>query len=349
MAKPGLPIEQTVAPLETRLEGGSGSVTFHDLAAGTENLLEELLAGLSRSQKAIPPKFFYDEAGCRLFQAICELPEYPIARVETTLMRTHSREMAQCLGPGCVLIEYGSGSSRKTRILLEALHPLVYVPIDIAREQLKASVLELARAYPWLPIEAICADYTQPFRLPAGTRPAGRRRIVYFPGSSIGNFTPEEAGAFLRSAREVAGPGGGMLVGVDLKKPVALLTAAYNDSQGVTAEFNLNLLARLNRELNANFDRKGFRHVAFYNERLGRIEMHLQAIFAQEVTMGGRRFRFFPGEAIHTENSYKYSVEEFQDLARSAGWEPRGAWLDGARSFAVHYLAASPGELEATG
>ncbi|MGH8752059.1 MAG: L-histidine N(alpha)-methyltransferase [Burkholderiales bacterium] len=314
------------------------ALRFYSFLPAQKSFLEEILAGLARPQKYIPAKFFYDARGSELFDAICELPEYYLTRTETALMQAHAAEMARALGPACLLIEYGSGASRKTRLLLDHLAPLAYMPIDIAEEQLRASAQALAQSYPGMQVLAVCADYSQPLNLPASDAPGIRRKAVYFPGSTIGNFTPEEAVVFLRQARTAAGPGGAMLVGVDLKKPNAILHAAYNDAQGVTAQFNLNLLTRINRELGGDFNPEHFRHQAFHNETAGRIEMHLQSLRAQQVTIQGRRLVFRAGETIHTENSYKYSVAEFQDMARQAGFAPRRVWSDAQQYFAVHYL-----------
>jgi L-histidine Nalpha-methyltransferase len=316
-------------------------VFFHDLRPDTGSFLNDVIDGLSRPQKELPPKYFYDERGSALFEAICELPEYYPTRTETAIMHAHARDMARHLGQGSTLIEYGSGNSRKTRILIGEVAPVVYVPIDIASGQLRASSLELARMFSELTVVAICTDYSRPFvlpRLPAGD---SRRRVIYFPGSTIGNFTVAEAREFLANCRTVAGTGGGMLIGVDLKKDAALLNTAYNDAEGVTAQFNLNLLVRLNRELGADFDLHAFRHHAFYNATLGRIEMHLVSVREQRVTLAARAFHFRRGETIHTENSYKYSVAEFQELARGAGYTPRLHWLDTERLFAVHYLTVA--------
>jgi len=259
---------------------------------------------------------------------------------EATLEAAH--DMARRLGSGCALIEYGSGSSRKTRILVEALAPVAYVPIDIAAAQLRVSAGELARAFPGLAVFAVCADYSRPLALPPLNGVNARRRVIFFPGSTIGNFTPPEAAVFLRNAHTVAGRGGGLLIGVDLKKAPARLHAAYNDAQGITARFNLNLLARINRELGADFDLNAFHHDAFYHAGLGRIEMHLVSERDQRVAIGGRGFRFRAGETIHTENSYKYSVSEFQELARAAGFAPAECWVDPERLFAIHYLLVAP-------
>ena len=317
----------------------SAGYSFHDLHPETSRFLDDVIDGLSRPQKALPPKYFYDARGCELFEAICGVPEYYLTRTETALMRDQGGEMARRLGPRCAVIEYGSGSGNKTRLLIEALDPVAYVAIDIAGGQLRETAAGLARDFPGLPVLAICADYSRPLALPEIGGAAARRRIVYFPGSTIGNFTVAEAADFLRHAGRCAGAGGGLLIGVDLKKDAALLDAAYNDTQGVTAQFNLNLIARVNRELGADFDLSAFRHSAYYDAALGRIEMHLVSVRQQTVTIAGRRFRLRAGETIHTENSCKYSVREFQDLARGAGLEPVECWMDAEQLFSVHYLA----------
>lgn len=312
---------------------------LHARTPVADRFREDVLAGLAARPKRIPPKYFYDERGSRLFEAICELPEYPIARTETALMEQHRDEMAACLGAGVWLIEYGSGNSRKSRLLLEALRPAVYMPVDISLEMLERTARGLALDYPWLHIEAVWADYAEVWELPQAA--PHTRRIAYFPGSSIGNFDPEDAGRFLaRTARQV-GAGGGLLIGIDLKRGVDRLTRAYDDAGGVTARFNLNLLLRINRELGGNFVPERFRHLAFYNEALGRIEMHLQSTVYQQVTVAGRRFSFFAGEAMHTENSYKYSVEDFEALAQGAGFRLKRGWIGGEEPFAVLYLEAT--------
>ena len=316
-------------------------VRFYNFLSSQQSFLNEVLAGLTKPQKQIPAKFFYDGRGCELFGAICELPEYYLTRTETAMMQRFAAEMAQLLGAGCLLVEYGSGASRKTRILLEHLLPPVYIPIDIACEQLRASSRDLAQAFPGMQVVAVCADYSEPIVLPECSVTGLKRKAIYFSGSTIGNFTQAETVVFLKRALQLVGPGGAMLVGVDLKKPQAQLDAAYNDSRGVTAEFNLNLLARINRELKGDFRLENFRHRAFYNAKEGRIEMHLESLIAQSVTVQGRRFDFSAGETIHTENSYKYSVSEFQQLARQAGFEPLRAWTDAQQLFSVHYLSAS--------
>lgn len=312
--------------------------SFHDRLPDTGSFLDDVVAGLSLPRKALAPKYFYDERGCELFEAICEAPEYYLTRAETQLMRDRAGAMARRLGPGCMVIEHGCGSGHKTRILLDALEPAAYVPIDIAREQLKETSAGIARDFPGLPVVAFCADYLRPLALPEIDGIPSRRKVVYFPGSTIGNLTPAEAAVFLGNVRHLVGPGGGLLIGVDLKKDAARLNAAYNDRQGITAEFNLNLLARINRELGADFDLAAFRHQAFYNEPPGRVEMHLLSLKDQRVSIGGHVIRFRAGETIHTENSCKYSVTGFKALASGAGFEPVECWMDAERLFAVHYL-----------
>ncbi len=311
---------------------------FHDRLPDAGSFLDDVIAGLSRPRKELPPKYFYDERGSELFEAICEEPEYYLTRTETALMDARAGEMARRLGPRCVVIEYGSGSGRKTRLLVQALEPVAYVPIDIAREQLLATAAGLASEFPGLSVMAVCADYSRPLALPELDGLEARRRIIYFPGSTIGNLSVPEAAVFLANARGLASAGGGMLVGVDLKKDAARLNAAYNDARGITADFNLNLLRRINRELGAGFDLSAFRHHSFYNAAHSRIEMHLVSLRDQRVRIGSRAFRIRAGESIHTENSCKYSEDEFRRLASSAGFEPAACWTDPERLFAVHYL-----------
>lgn len=316
----------------------AASYSLHDLHPDAGRFLDDVWAGLSQPHKTLLPKYFYDAQGSALFEAICALPEYYLTRAETALMHSHVGDMARRLGPACALIEYGSGSGRKTRILLAAVSPVAYVPIDMARAQLDATAAEIAREFPGLRVVAVCADYMRPLDLPDLEGLGARRRIAYFPGSTIGNLTPAEATAFLTTARVQVKAGGGMLIGVDLKKDASRLNAAYNDSRGVTAAFNLNLLARINRELGGDFDLSAFRHRAFYDETSGRVEMHLESVKEQVVTIGGRALRFHSGETIHTENSYKYSIREFQVLAGVAGWSPVTCWTDPDQLFGVHYL-----------
>lgn len=299
---------------------------------------EDVIAGLSLPQKALPPKYFYDDRGSRLFERICRLPEYYPTRAELSLTRRHIRSLARFAGRDCVLIEYGSGESAKSRLLLRQLRPAAYLPVDISEDALRRAVRGLRREFPSLDILAVHGDFSRPLNVPI---PARGRRVVYFPGSTIGNLSPEEAQAFLRMTRGQVGARGAMLVGVDLRKDATVLHAAYNDARGVTAAFNLNLLERINRELGADFDLRCFRHYAFYNAPRGRIEMHLVSLAAQTVAIGKHRFGFEAGESIHTENSYKYSIEGFRALARAAGFRGEEVWLDREGLFALHGLVAA--------
>jgi dimethylhistidine N-methyltransferase len=290
-----------------------------------------VIAGLSRPQKALPPKYFYDDAGSRLFERICRLPEYYLTRAELALTRLHIASIARFAGKRCELIEYGSGESLKTRLLIRALRPAAYLPVDISEAALRGAKQRLSREFPWLEIVPVNGDFLRPIRLPQPRAP----RVVYFPGSTIGNLTPEEAHAFLSMTR---GQARRMLVGVDLRKDANVLHAAYNDSRRVTAAFNLNLLVRINRELGANFNPQRFAHYAFYNAAAGRIEMHLVSLKKQTVAIGGHRFGFEPGESIHTENSYKYSTDGFRALAGQAGFTVQRTWTDRRELFALHAL-----------
>lgn len=305
---------------------------------GLGGFRQDVIAGLSLPQKALPPKHFYDAAGSRLFERICRLAEYYPTRTELAITRAQLDAIARFAGSGGVLLEYGSGESLKTRLLLRALRPSVYMPVDISEDALRAAVAKLRRAFPGLRIAPVAGDFSRPLDLP---RFRGRdRRVVYFPGSTIGNLTPQEAQAFLRMTRGQVGPRGAMLVGVDLKKDANLLHAAYNDARGVTAAFNLNLLARINRELGGDFDLRRFAHYAFYNAPLGRVEMHLVSLRAQTVNVGDHRFAFERGETLHTENSYKYSIEEFQALAAESGFRGAKVWTDRKGLFSLHGLIA---------
>ncbi len=312
------------------------AIRFYDEHPAPATMQEEVLQGLASRPRRIAPKFFYDERGSRLFDAICELPEYYLTRTEMGILESCQQEVAQLAGPDCTLIEFGSGASKKIRLLLEAVRPRRYLGIDISREFLRQSVEQLARDYPWLEVHAACADFMQDFELP-GSAGEGKK-LAFFPGSTIGNFEPHDALAFLQRVRRLVQPDGALLIGVDLKKDPQVLNAAYNDSAAVTAQFNLNLLQHLRDELGADVNPQGFRHRAFYNSARGRIEMHLVSRRAQDIQLLGKRFHFDPGESIHTENSYKYSLEEFHALARAAGLQPRQVWLDSARLFSVHYL-----------
>ncbi len=295
---------------------------------------DELAAGLRAQPRRVSPKWFYDAAGSRLFERICELPEYYPTRTELALLDRHAGEIAALIGAGAEIVEFGAGASRKVRLLLSALEqPRRFVPVDISGEHLVEAAAALRADHPGLAVQPLVADFTGELVLPA----AAGRRIGFFPGSSIGNFEPTEAERLLR---RFAGwlDGGGLLIGVDLVKDPALLHAAYNDAEGVTAAFNLNLLARANRELGAGFDLAGWAHSAFYNPPLQRIEMHLVSRRRQAVSIVGECFEFAEGDSVHTENSYKYTVEGFQALARRAGFEPARCWTDAGRRFSLHWL-----------
>ena len=311
------------------------SMTPVEPALEASTFLDEVKAGLQRPQKAIPSKFFYDERGSALFDRITELDAYYPTRTETAIMERHIGEMAGRIGPDALLAEYGSGSSTKTRLLLDRLRLAAYVPIDISCEHLFRTSEGLREAYPGLDVRPVCADYTGAFALPDVR---ARRTVVYFPGSTIGNFDPDEAEAFLRRIADVCGRGGGLLIGVDLKKDRATLEAAYDDAEGVTALFNLNLLRRINRELGADFDLGAFAHRALYDAAEGRIEMHLVSLRDQCVRLDGTSVPFREGETIHTENSYKYSLDGFARLAARAGFQVEDVWTDAAERFSVQYL-----------
>jgi dimethylhistidine N-methyltransferase len=311
-------------------------VAFYDLHPPLANLKEEVLNGLSSQPKAISPKFFYDREGSLLFDKITELPEYYPARTEIGLIKEHGAEMALQLGKKNLLLELGSGSSQKIRLLLDALQPAAYMPMDISKEHLWHSAQTLATDYPDLDIHAVCVDYSSDFHLPYS--PDFMAKSAFFPGSSIGNFEPDRAKELLQRVAQLLGHGGVLLIGVDLKKDLPSLNAAYNDAQGITAAFNLNLLTRINRELEAHFDLSCFEHHAFYNERLGRMEMHLVSNTSQTVKVEGKSFMFAKGESIHTECSHKYTVEEFHHLAAEADFQPKQVWVDSSQLFSVHCL-----------
>ena len=320
----------------------TSTISFVDLHPAPSDLRAEALTGLQATPKRLPPKLFYDQRGSQLFERITETPEYYPTRTEIGLLEEHAAEIVERFGPNPLIIEYGSGASRKIRILLDALedHEARYLALDISKDHLIASAEALAEDYPNLDVHAVCADYTQEVELPESALDGVGRRVAFFPGSTIGNFSPAEAESFLRSSSHMLGSGGAMLLGVDLKKDKATLDAAYNDEAGVTEEFNLNLLRRLNRELGANFDLAAFRHDAFYNEREGRIEMHLESLRDQCIDIAGERIRFRAGETIHTESSHKFRVDELQELARRGGFEPGHAWTDEQRLFSLHWLEA---------
>ncbi|MBU1360866.1 MAG: L-histidine N(alpha)-methyltransferase [Gammaproteobacteria bacterium] len=306
-------------------------------AAPLSDFGRDLIAGLSREARSIPPKFFYDAAGSALFDRICDLPEYYPTRTELRILTECAPQIASHIGSQAEIIEFGAGSLTKVRLLLDALDaPRRYVPIDISGEHLQAAAERLRADYPQLTVQPVVADYTMPMVLPPQGGATGKR-VGFFPGSTLGNFSPNEAFAFLQLAQRML-RGGGLLLGVDLVKDPALLHAAYNDAQGVTAAFNLNLLARANAELDADFDPEGFTHAAFYNAPLRRIEMHLVSRRAQTVSIEGQEFTFDEGESIHTENSHKFTVDGLRALAVRAGFRPAAVWTDPERLFSVHWL-----------
>ncbi len=300
-------------------------------------LRDEIFAGLRLPQKTLPSKYFYDEIGSLLFDEICGLREYYPTRTEIGIMRDNIDSIAREIGPDCLLVEYGSGASVKIRLLLDHLERIAgYVPIDISAEHLLTSVDELSRAYPALRIFPVPADYTQDFELPE-IEVKHKKKVIFFPGSTIGNFTPVEARNFLGHVSEVTGEDGGLLIGVDLKKEVTILHTAYNDSRGITADFNKNMLVRLNREFGADFDLDAFRHTAVWNAHHGRMEMHLISIREQTVHVDGERLHFRRGESILTEYSYKYGLEQFASVA-APYFHVEKVWTDARSWFSVQYL-----------
>jgi dimethylhistidine N-methyltransferase len=299
--------------------------------------LNDVITGLTARPKRLPPKYFYDEAGARLFEEITALPEYYPTRCELEILSARGAEIARFFPESSALIELGSGSSRKVRVLLAAAPAIAaHVPVDISAQMLMRETAALRRDHPGLLVVPVAADFTRPFVLPKAV--ARMPRVGFFPGSTIGNFEPHEAAAFLRHASAMLGAGSRLIIGVDLVKEAQLLNAAYDDAAGVTARFNLNLLARINRELGADFDLARFGHRAFYNAPRHRVEMHLASYAHQRVRIAGRVIELLPGETIHTESSYKYTLASFAALARAAGWAPRAAWTDSRNMFSVHAL-----------
>jgi len=323
------------APLRSpdECEAKHGFISLH------RALRREVRAGLRASPRTLPPKLFYDDQGALLFEQICATDEYYLTRAELEILRGRCGEIAELAGPRCALVEYGSGAGIKVRLLLEALEtPVAYVPVDISREQLRRVARELASDYPAVRIQSVCADYTRQVRLPA--LPTAARRLVFFPGSTIGNFHPTEATAFLRRVRNSLGPGGALVLGLDRRKDPRTLNRAYNDAGGITAAFNLNVLARLNRDFCADFDLRRFRHRAFFNQRAGRVEMHLECTAGMTVHVAGEVFEFAAGQTIWTESSYKYDEQQVAALARAAGFQIERLWTDDADQFWVAMLLA---------
>jgi dimethylhistidine N-methyltransferase len=301
----------------------------------TSAFKSDVLEGLRATPKQVPAKYFYDAAGSHLFERITELPEYYPTRCEMKTLREHAADIAKLIPESAALVEFGSGSSKKARILLRAAPKLAaYVPVDICGEMIEQEAIELRADFPQLKVLPVTADICKPFELPEEARQAPTR-IGFFPGSTIGNFEPHEAAAFLRNAATILGAGAKLIIGVDLIKPIEVLNAAYNDAAGVTARFNLNLLTRINRELGGTFRLNMFEHHAFYNRERHRIEMHLASLKRQKVKVAGETIDFRAGETIHTENSYKYSVESLAALARGVGWMPAGSWTDADKYFSI--------------
>src|SRR3954454_9336067 len=298
----------------------------------------DVIGDLARHPKRLSPKYFYDARGSELFEQITVLPEYYPTRTELSILRDRGGEIAAIIPKGAALVEFGAGATTKVRLLLERCEFGAYVPVDISGDFLTAQADALRKDFPDLAVYPVAADFTAPFALPAEI--ADMPKVGFFPGSTLGNFEPHEAQAFLRSAREILGLGAQMIIGVDLEKNERVLYDAYNDAAGVTARFNLNVLVRINRELGGNFDISGFMHRSIYNRERHRIEMHLIAKKAQSVRILGQNFSFRPGETIHTESSYKYSLERFTALARQSGWSVRSSWTDDERMFSVHALVA---------
>ena len=310
-----------------------------DQEPGTKSFLDQVHLGLRQSPKSLPCKYFYDERGSQLFDQICELEEYYVTRTELAIMDEYAPQIAAQIGAGVMLIEYGSGSSVKTRILLDHLSELeAYVPVDISRDHLQQTCDALNRVYPEIEVLPVCADFTAEFELPI-PHDAATHCAVYFPGSTIGNFAPEDAKRILSQISTLCGTGGGLLIGIDLQKDPEVLEAAYNDAQGVTASFNLNLLRRINRELEADFQLDAFQHDAVYNEAKGRIEISLRSLRQQVVTIGGQTFDFAQDELLGTEHSHKYTVDGFSRLAEQAGLTLRAEWMDEESRFAVLHFA----------
>jgi dimethylhistidine N-methyltransferase len=304
----------------------------------TSAFAHDVLEGLTLQPKRLSPKYFYDVAGSELFEQITLLPEYYPTRTELGILRDRGAEICSIVGEGAALVEFGAGATTKVRLLLAQCDFGAYVPVDISGDFLNAQARALRKDSPGLNVYPVTADFTTSFVLPAEVK--GMAKVGFFPGSTLGNFEPHEACGFLRSARTILGEGAQMIIGVDLEKDERVLYDAYNDAAGVTARFNLNVLVRINQELGGNFDLSGFIHRAIYNRERHRIEMHLISRKAQTVRILGRSFAFRAGESIHTESSYKYSVDRFTALARGSGWKPTASWTDADAMFSVHALAA---------
>ena len=316
------------------------SVKLYDLHPPLDDVRADVIHGLSQPQKSVPPKLLYDKRGAELFDSICELEEYYLTRTEMAILQTHAEEIATLIGDG-VLVEFGSGSIQKVRILLDALpHLTTYVGLDISKQHLQEACIHLAQDYPGLEAIAICTDYTQPLALSGIESIRSKHKVGFFPGSSIGNLEPDEVVQFLQNAAAMLHPHGDFLIGVDLKKDKAILEPAYDDSKGISAAFALNLLTRINHELGADFDLNSFRYQAGYNP-IGRIEMELVSLKDQVVHLENIEIPFRAGETLRTENSYKYTIAEFQALAAKAGFQSKQTWTDPQQLFSLHYLRLS--------
>ena len=315
------------------------SIRFVDLHPPADNFRQDVIDGLSKPQKTLSPKYFYDLRGSRLFDRICETPEYYVTRTELGLLDGIASDLSDRLGERVTVVEYGSGASVKVRKLLDSLQqPEGYVAIDISKEHLKASAHAIASDYPKLDVAAICADFVSPIDLPPELKLDIENPVGFFPGSTIGNLGPVGGVEFLKSAADFLSPDGQLVIGIDLKKDPEVLNAAYNDAGGVTSEFNLNILDRMRRELDAELDRSLFRHVAFYSEPKGRVEMHLEAVRDTSIRIGSEEFAFAQGETIHTENSYKFEMTQFGEMAANAGFGCDRVWTDEKEYFAIYLL-----------
>ena len=315
-----------------------GDLDLVDLEPKRQQFRHDVLEGLARPATRLPTQYLYDDRGSALFEQICELDEYYPTRTELGIFETHIAEMAEAIGPEALVIEYGSGTGLKPRILLRALErPVAYVPVEISRAHLLRSAEALNADFPNVEVLPVCADFTQPFEIPSPSKPP-RRRLVFFPGSTIGNFSPDDAKRLLGQMVDDVGPGGAVLIGVDLQKDPRTIERAYDDAKGVTAAFNLNLLRRINEELGGNFDLARFRHRARYDQEGGRVVMQLVSTAPQSTTIAGERFELAEGEAITTEYSHKYTLESFAAMASSAGLRVEQAWMDANRLFSVQYL-----------
>jgi dimethylhistidine N-methyltransferase len=321
------------------METQENSLSLVDHAPRTNNVLNEVIIGLSQVQKTLPAKLLYDKRGSEIFEDICKLPSYYPTRTETKILNAHAAEMVALMGEDALILEPGSGAAEKVRILLRQMKGARrYVPVEISREILLRTCSELMDEFEGISLTPVCADFTRMPELPLSVKQQRGKKVVFFPGSTIGNLHPDEAKEFLKTCARLTGPGGGILIGADRKKDPDVLHLAYNDPEGVTAAFNLNLLDRLNREVDASFVTRNFSHEAIYNFEKGRIEMHLRSLLPQLVRVNRTVFRFREGETIHTENSYKYSVSEFIELGHQAGLKPIRYWQDQEGLFSVYYF-----------